>query len=334
VNGELLDGSSVKYAATATIGVDHIDLTYLEKSGIAFASAPGSNATSVSEWVTAAVLTVATRDNISLAGKTLGIVGVGNVGSRVQKKGEALGMKVILNDPPRARKEGDDKFTGLDELLAQSDFVTVHVPLTKDGEDATLRLAGESFFSKMKKGAVFLNSSRGAVVEETSLLAALESGQISTALLDVWEHEPSISHQTLAKTLIATPHIAGYSFDGKVAGTRMIQHAAVEALGAGEKWNPAPLLPEAEVPFIQIDCAGKADEEIMQEAVSAVYPIMEDDTRMRKALDMAEAETGPYFTKLRKEYPRRREFEHTTVELLNAGVGIKEKLAGLGFATR
>jgi erythronate-4-phosphate dehydrogenase len=333
VNEQLLSGSTVKYVATATIGVDHIDQAYLASRGIIFASAPGSNANSVAEWVVAALLRLDREEGIGFSGKTIGIVGVGNVGKIVEAKARALGMKVLLNDPPRQRREGATGFIPLPELLAASDFVTTHVPLINDGEDKTLRMAEASFFAQMKPGAVYLNASRGKVVDEASLLAALRDSRIAEAVLDVWENEPGISPATLAKAFIGTPHIAGYSFDGKVAGTRMIYAAACEALGAEMPWDPAGLLPPPEVPLIEIDATGRADEDILAEIVGQVYDIRADDAALRKLLTLPHAEQGNWFTRLRKEYPRRREFRHTVVRLANATAGLRGKIAGLGFAT-
>jgi erythronate-4-phosphate dehydrogenase len=172
VNADLLAGSSVKFVATATIGTEHIDQGYLDEHGIGFASAPGSNANSVAEYIVAALLTLGKKHRFRLEGKSIGIVGVGNVGSKVETKCRALGMDVVLNDPPLARQTGDDKYRLLDEVYG-CDFITMHTPLTKDGSDPTYHLADEKFFDSMKQGAFFLNTSRGKVQDEAALKKAM-----------------------------------------------------------------------------------------------------------------------------------------------------------------
>ncbi|MCK4325827.1 4-phosphoerythronate dehydrogenase, partial [bacterium] len=163
VDERLLKGSRVRFVATATIGLDHVDLDYLKKKGIGFASATGCNANSVAEYIVAALLIFAQRYEFSLSGKTIGVVGVGNVGSRVVEKAGILGMNVLQNDPPLARKTGESRFRPLEELLQKSDILTLHVPLSHEGEDATYHMANEALFEKMKKGGFFINTSRGAV---------------------------------------------------------------------------------------------------------------------------------------------------------------------------
>ncbi len=330
VDEGLLGDASVRFVGTATIGTDHVDEAFLARRNITFASAPGSNATSVSEWLTAALLAQAADDGLDLAGLTLGVIGVGNVGRRVAAKGRALGLRVLLNDPPRARAEGAAEFVELDRLLAESDLLTVHVPLIREGPDRTEGLADAGFFARLKPGARFFNSSRGRVVDEAALREARQSGRLAAYVLDVWRGEPEISAETLQLARLATPHIAGYSFDGKVAGTVMLRQAAARVCGLNPAWDVSPLLPAPETPRLAPASTGRR-EAILDAAVRQIYDLRADDRRLRAGLGLPRTELGALFTRLRKEYPRRREFAHTTVAL-PAGVADSAVWRGLGFA--
>ncbi len=196
VDHTLLDGSRVKFVGTVTIGTDHVDQEYLAKSGITFVSAAGSNSNSVSEYITAVLLELAQNKGFSLKGKSIGIVGVGNVGSKVWRKVEALGMQVFLNDPPLQRQGSSYPLQSIEKLM-EADIVTLHIPLTRSGPDATFHLFDENRIRKMKQGAILINSSRGGVVETDALKRALSDGHISAAVLDVWEKEPNIDTSLL-----------------------------------------------------------------------------------------------------------------------------------------
>ncbi len=329
INRALLEGTRVRFVGTATIGFDHVDLAYLRQAGIAFASAPGSNANSVAEYIVAALLVLARRGGFALEGKTLGVVGVGNVGSRVVKKAEALGMRVLQNDPPLARKTGDSRFLPLDALL-DADFLTLHVPLTKEGDDATYHLVDATLLRRLKPSAYLLNTSRGPVVDEPALKAALAERRIAAAVLDVWETEPAFDPELLSLAALGTPHIAGYSFDGKVAATEMIYRAACEVVGVKPTWDPAAIMPPPGHPQLEIQCAGRPDEDVLREAVLTIYDIEADDRALRQA-PASPAERAAYFDRLRKVYPERREFQNTTLILSDASDGLQRKLAGIGF---
>ncbi|MBM4047407.1 MAG: 4-phosphoerythronate dehydrogenase PdxB [Planctomycetes bacterium] len=330
VNARLLDGSKVRFVATATIGTDHVDLPYLRQRGIAFASAPGSNANSVGEYVVAALLALAKRGGFRLGGKTLGVVGVGNVGRKVVQKAQALGMTVLQNDPPLQRQTGDPRFVPLDALF-NADAITVHVPLARTGPDATYHLVNADFLKRMKSGSVFLNSSRGEVVDEPSLSQALVSGHLSAAVLDVWKGEPSIDVSLLATVALGTPHIAGYSFNGKINGTVMIYRAACEFLGVKPTWDPTPLLPPPPHPTITVDARGRDEEDVLREVVRTVYDIERDDRALRGVLQTAAADRGKFFDALRHKYRVRREFQNSAVVAQSASQGLRSKLAGIGF---
>jgi erythronate-4-phosphate dehydrogenase len=332
VDEALLARSAVRFVGTATIGCDHIDLGYLKSRNIAFASAPGSNANSVAEYVVAALLLSARARQTTLEGATIAVIGVGSVGSRVADKAEALGMRCVLNDPPRRRESGDPVFVALADALAKADYVTLHVPLVRGGADRTADMAREPFFSAMRPGAVFLNTSRGAVVDETALAAALDSGRVSQAVLDVWRNEPAIDPAMVRRAFVATPHIAGYSFDGKVAATDMLLTAVWMWRHQGRLWQGIGFeeeSPQADVPRLDFSARLESDEELLRSAVLAVYDIEADDRALRHAV--TQPDRGAAFDLLRKTYRRRREFHHTTLVLGNQRSALIGKATRLGF---
>jgi erythronate-4-phosphate dehydrogenase len=319
----LLSGTNIKFIGTATIGFDHIDTQFCEKNNITWANAPGCNSSSVQQYIAAALLKMATDFRINLKEKTIGIIGVGNVGSKIKKMAEILGMNVLLNDPPRAKREGDDKFTEFDKILSDSDIITVHVPLNIVGEDNTYHLFNEKTFGKMKRGSWFFNSSRGEVLETTALKKAFSTGKLDGAVLDVWENEPDIDIDLMGKAFIATPHIAGYSTDGKANGTAMVVNTLAKffnlpMLNWYTKDVPQPLSP-----IITIDCKEKTDEDILREAVSSTYNITDDDLKLRFS--------PSDFEKQRGKYPLRREFSAYSVKLLNCSNKSQIALKELGF---
>ena len=330
VNAALLDGSRVRFVGTATIGEDHIDKPWLEAQGIGFASAPGSNANSVAEYLTATLLTLAEWREFDPRDKVLGIIGHGNVGTRVEAKARALGMECVLNAPPLERRTGDAKYRPLDELLRRSDIITVHVPLNRAGSDPTYHVLDAAFFEKAKTGCIVVNTARGAVVDGAALREALENGKVGASVLDVWGGEPNIDLNLFANLALGTPHIAGYSFDGKVNGTRQLYEAYCAFSGKTPSWNPRPLLPEPECPEITVNGSGDLMAEL-RKAVLSVYDIREDDKRLRKIITLPAEERGKYFDRLRKEYPRRREFHNTRVQVNPPNTALANALAGLGF---
>ncbi|MCK4888109.1 MAG: 4-phosphoerythronate dehydrogenase, partial [Planctomycetes bacterium] len=330
VNKQLLQGSNVKFVATATIGVDHIDTKYLKQQGIGFASAPGSNANSVAEYVVAGLLDIANEKDIALEGKSIGVIGVGNVGSIVAKKVKALGMKVVLNDPPLQRLAGDQKYQSIEKVY-DCDFVTVHTPLTFDGIDKTYHLADKVFFDSLKNGGIFLNTSRGAVVDGGALKDAVKNNKFKAVALDVWEAEPDIDIKLLDMVDIATPHIAGYSYDGKVCGMVMIYESACEFFGFEPEFSSESFLPVPEVATLEVDGSFDLDIEVLHSVVKKIYDIKADDDNLRQLLNKAEADRGGWFSGLRKNYHIRREFQNTQLSFSGKGGDIKNKFAGIGF---
>ncbi len=329
VNAALLEGSRVRFVATATIGEDHIDRAYLESRGINFSSAPGSNANSVAEYIVSALLVMAERHGWDLRARSLGIIGVGNVGGRVARKAQALTMTCVLNDPPLARATGDPAYRPLDEALA-CDIVTVHVPLTGEGPDPTHHLLNRDTLARIPEHAVVFNTSRGAVADNAALLDMLETGGLRDAVLDVWEGEPAINAALLKRVGLGTPHIAGYSFDGKVNGTRQIYQAACAYFGFEPTWDPAPHLPPPEQPEVEVDSTQPWPAPLAR-AVFPVYDIRKDDKSLRSILDAPEAERPALFDRLRKEYPRRREFHNTEAVVTPPDQTVESQLGGLGF---
>ncbi len=331
VNAGLLEGSKVNFVGTATIGMDHIDLEYLFQQGIGFSSAPGSNANSVAEYVIAGMLDVGSKMDIDVCSSSLGIIGVGNVGSRVEKKAKALGMRVYLNDPPLERQTGDSKYLPLEKLF-ECDFITVHVPLTHDGLDKTHHLVNEHFFDQIKGHPVFLNTSRGGVMETEAVKNAIQSGKLKAAVLDVWENEPVIDPELLDMTAIGTPHIAGYSYDGKVAGMIMIYKAFCEHFGLEATDQAGDFLPEPKIARIELDPGQfESHQQAIEHCVKQVYPILQDDAKLRNMLTISKDEQGGYFDTLRKEYPVRREFQNTRIAFKFPDTELREKLSGIGF---
>lgn len=338
VSREMLEGSSVKFVGTATIGTDHMDKAYMESVGIQWCFAPGCNANSVSEYFATAILRLATKYGFSLEGKTVGVIGVGNVGSLVVKKAATLGMRVLRNDPPRERGEegrgdGDksEKWCSLDEVLKEADIITLHVPLTKTGQDATYQMACRDFFAKMKPGCIFFNCARGGVLNTSELLAAMDRKTVSHAVIDTWEGEPVFRTDLLKRVDIGTPHIAGHSFEGKVYGTVMVYQAACRFLGVEAAWTPDSLWPPPIVPTIETDAAGLKDEEVLWKIVSSVYDIEGDDARLRAESVEDDKARSAHFDLLRGKYPVRREFRFTRVTLRNARPELRKKISELGF---
>jgi len=330
VDKNLLTGSKVRFVGTATIGLEHIDCEYLQAVGIGFVSAPGSNANSVAEYVVAALLAVGRKHKIELAGKSIGIVGVGNVGNLVEAKVKALGMEALLNDPPLQRQRGDAKYLPLEELFG-CDFVTLHTPLNFEGEDKTYHLADAGFFDSLKRGAGFINTSRGGVVDTEALKGAMQEGKLGSVMLDVWENEPNIDNELLRKVDISTPHIAGYSLDGKVVGMMMIYNAVCEYFGFPVERSIEDFLPEPEVDMIEVEAGSDSEQELLHKVVQQVYVINRDDFNTREILLVPEGERGKFFDDLRKNYPVRREFQNTKVMLAKGEESLRRKLCGIGF---
>ena len=291
-DASLLEGSKVKIVASATIGTDHIDKEYCASRGIEVANASGCNAGGVMQYVFSAVYGIAARKGIKLDDVTFGVVGVGNVGRLVADMAESLGFKVMRCDPPRAQKEGPEGFCTIEELLAQSQVVTLHVPL----DETTRGLANDAFFTLMLPGTIFINAARGEVVNEEALMTAIP--KLGAVVIDTWNNEPNVNEELLELVDIATPHIAGYSYQGKVNGTRMAVKAVAECLGIEALKDFSPDDSEEDRQPVRLDLRGRTHGEIAA-VLQYNYPIFTDDFRFRMEPQK--------FEKLRNEYQYRRE---------------------------
>lgn len=322
-NESLLGNSSVKMIATATIGYDHIDTEYCQQAGIEWTNAPGCNSKSVEQYVLSALLVLAEKKSFELKGKTIGIVGVGQVGSKVARVCELLGMNVLLNDPPRERTEGPEQFVSFQHIIAKADIITFHVPLTMQGEDATFHMADTLFFESLQQCPIVLNTCRGEVVDTFAAETAIERGQVSGMVLDCWEREPQIDRNLLQLVDLATPHIAGYSKDGKANGTTMSVQAISRFFNLGiDDWQPQGVdLPEQTK--IHLNGLNRTEEAIIREAVLFTYDIREDDQRLRAQPEL--------FEQLRGDYPVRREYPVFSITHEKVDEKVLEKLSKLGF---
>lgn len=322
-NSDLLEGSSVKFIATATIGFDHIDTDYCKSNGIVWTNAPGCNSGSVLQYIASSLLTWANNNKIYLKDRVLGVVGIGNVGSKVVSLAENLGMQVLLNDPPRERAEGKCGFVSLKGILRDADIISLHVPLNLVGVDKTFHLVNDQFLSQLNSGTLLINSSRGEVVNTDSLKKYLAKNSPEFAVLDVWENEPDIDLQLLPKLYLATPHIAGYSTDGKANGTTMSVRALSKFFDLGiDDWEP-DTIPMPEDPIIEYDGMNKSYQQIITDLVLHTYEIANDSKRLKKAPEN--------FEKFRGEYPLRREFFAYELQLKNVSEEYCRRLRRLGF---
>ena len=326
VNEDLLRNTPIRFVGTTTIGTDHIDFDYLKENNIAFADAKGCNAYSVAEYVIAALLHLAVKFNFDLKDKSIGIIGVGNIGSKVAAFARALGMKVLLNDPPLQRSGDKRKFVELDKIL-ESDIITLHVPLNKEGIDKTVHLFDEEKLSKINEGSVLINTSRGAVVDNSALLKLLNKKNVF-AVLDVWENEPNINTNLLAKVILGTSHIAGYSREGKINGTLMIYNSLCDYLGEKKIFKSDK----------ENDTVYKIDlknifsmERNLEELIKKIYDVKKDSELFKEIISMPQSQHKEYFSDLRKNYPIRREFNNYILKLDNEDKTIREILERLRF---
>ena len=330
VGHDLLQNTPVQFVGTATIGAEHIDHAYLQRRNIAFADAAGSNADSVAQYLSTTLLTLAQRFSLQLAGKTIGIIGVGNIGARIEKIAQTLAMTALPNDPPLQRRSDDSRFVSLNDAL-HADFVTLHVPLTRGGHDPTYHLLNENNLPLCTPRTFLINTARGPVVDNHALKAHLQAQQLGPTVLDVWENEPNIDPDLLDLVTISTPHIAGYSLDGKVNGAVMLHRALCRWLNRPDNLQASDLLPPPIIPSIELDTTDAPDELLIAQACTAIYNIMHDDAQMRHLAQLPPQQHAMYFDQLRKNYPVRREAANTHVKLNPPRPTLARKLAALGF---
>lgn len=322
-NRSLLEGTRVSFIATATIGFDHLDVRYCRLKGIEWKSAPGCNSGSVMQYIVSALLHLCVRHGLEPATLTLGVVGAGHVGSKVAAAAKALGMKVLINDPPRQRREKPGLgFTRLGHLLKESDIVTLHVPLTMRGRDATFHLAGKDFIGAMKRNSFLINTSRGGITDEEAVKEALWSGHLRSYIADVWSGEPAADAELIEMAYLATPHIAGYSADGKLNGTRMVLSALSDHFSIPITLPDESLLP---VPMNKIISLSDKEPDVtgaLYQMVKNTYDIEAESNRFKSNPEA--------FEDLRNYYPVRREFQAYTISGTHPARPIA---AALGFKT-
>ena len=330
VNQGLLDGSNVKFVGTCTIGIDHLDDTYLDAQGIQWSSAPGCNANSVVEYVYAALCHL----DINWLPVKFGIIGCGNVGGQLYKRLKAQGVDLRCYDPNLTLAQNPD-LTTLEEVLA-CDVISMHTPLVTTGQFPSFHLIGHHALQQFKKGAVLINCGRGAVIDNQALLEVLDARPDLRVVLDVWEPEPNISLELLDKVLLGSPHIAGYSYDGKLNGTGMIYQALCKHLNVAPQISLAQLVPPLENNQLRVDEQNLAGDifGIAKQLIKHVYDIAVDDARLRDIARDALAgriHFGEGFDGLRKFYPKRREFHNYRVHLESVTEAEKQWLQVLGF---
>ncbi len=331
VNATLLDHSRVRFCGSGIIGMDHLDIPYLDAHHIAWTVAPGCNAESVANYVTASLLWLAGKHAFTLRGKTIGIIGVGNVGRRVYRHAQALGLRILANDPPRKRNPHDREaqdFADLDQVLAESDIITCHVPLTREGEDATYHLFNAERFNQLKPGVIFINAARGAVVDTDALMPCIGT-RIRHLVVDCWEGEPAYRMDLAQRVDLGTPHIAGHAYEGKVNGTAIVYEKACAFLGLPATFDF--VLPEPPIPELTLDARGRSDEAVLREAVLAIYDIEADARRLLSTCCADDQARAKDFDAQRRDYPMRRQFTATRVTLIGGTDWLRTALTGLGF---
>lgn len=321
-NAELLEGTGVKFIATATIGFDHIDTEYCQAHDIHWTNAPGCNSGSVMQYVAAALVMLQKKYGFRYTDKTLGVIGYGHVGKKVVHLAENLGMRILINDPPLEKEQGVCGLVSLDVLLKEADIVTVHTPLNMTGEYRTYHLFDRERFFSMRPQSIFINTSRGEVVETAALIEAIDTGQVAAAVIDVWENEPHINRALLGKVFIGTPHIAGYSADGKANATLMSVNALNQFFNLGIPELKLDL-PEPENGTLWLNAEQESEEESIRKAILHTYPIDNDH-------NLLISRPGS-FEHLRQNYPIRREFFAYTIMSNKINPGLYNSLIKLGF---
>lgn len=328
VDRALLAGSRVGFVGTCTIGTDHVDQTFLAEQGIGFASAPGCNAEAVVDYVLSSLLTLAEREGWTLAERTVGIVGVGNVGGRLLTRLTGLGLAVLACDPPRAEREGAEGFAELDELIARCDVLCLHTPLVTSGPHATQHLLDAQRINELSSGCVLLNAGRGDCVDGLALRGRLSGKGDITTVLDVWEQEPAIDPSLRDLAALATPHIAGYSLDGKLRGSWMIHQSLALHWGQSGELALADICPSSALASLHLQHA-LPPEDALRLCMNAVYDVRRDHDALHRQTLHHGMQKG--FDACRADYPLRREFATLDVQLSGDAVALKGVLRAAGF---
>ncbi|WP_422777442.1 4-phosphoerythronate dehydrogenase PdxB [Pseudomonas mediterranea] len=328
VNRELLEGSNVRFVGTCTIGTDHLDLDYFAEVGIRWASAPGCNARGVVDYVLGSLMTLAEIEGADLRQRTFGVVGAGQVGGRLIDVLKGLGWDVKVCDPPRQANEGGD-YVSLEQIIEQCDVISLHTPLTRDGEQPTWHLFDEQRLNRLKPGTWLINAARGPVIDNTALRNVLLAREDLQAVLDVWEQEPTVDVDLADLCVIATPHIAGYSLDGRQRGTAQIYEALCAFLETPVAVSLGDLLPRPWLGGITLDAA--TDPAWALAALCrGVYDPRRDDADFRRSLVGTVSEQRSAFDALRKHYPPRREIDSLKVRIEGQSPALQQIVSALG----
>ena len=328
VDPALLAGSQVKFVGTCTIGTDHLDLQYLTQQGIGWASAPGCNARGVVDYVLGTLLALAERDAVDLSKRCYGVVGAGQVGQRLVQVLRGLGWQVLVCDPPRQQAEGGD-YVDLATVLERCDVISLHTPLTQQGEHPTFHLLGAEQLQSLQQGSWLINASRGAVVDNQALKQLLTQRHDVRVALDVWEGEPLVDAGLAQRCDIATAHIAGYSLDGKIRGTRQIYQAFCQHFALAD--SAAIEFPAQSVLAIEL-AAHTPVEEALRVICRAVYDPRSDDAAFRLSLQGDALTRRAAFDQVRKNYPVRREIPDLQVRVNQPTTELQQMLQALGIA--
>ncbi|UVM48645.1 4-phosphoerythronate dehydrogenase PdxB [Pseudomonas sp. B21-015] len=328
VNRALLEGSKVRFVGTCTIGTDHLDLDYFQQAGITWSSAPGCNARGVVDYVLGSLLTLAEIEGADLTQRTYGVVGAGEVGGRLVRVLQGLGWNVLVCDPPRQAAEGGD-YVSLEQIIEQCDVISLHTPLDKQGPQATWHLFDKKRLNQLKSGTWLINASRGPVVDNTALRQVLLQREDLQAVLDVWEAEPEVDVALAELCVIATPHIAGYSLDGKQRGTAQIYQAFCKFLGQPEQVSLSDLLPAPWLSAVTLN-ADTDPAWALAMLCRGVYDPRRDDADFRRSLVGNLSEQRAAFDALRKHYPRRREIDGSKVRIEGDSPALQRIVAALG----
>jgi erythronate-4-phosphate dehydrogenase len=327
ITGSLLDGSSVRFVGTASAGMDNLDEDYLEERGIYFTNAAGCNANAVAEYVIAALLRISERYEWNLEGRSLAVIGAGHVGSRVATKARALGLKVMLCDPPLRETTGDPQYRLLHQVI-DADILTFHVPLTRHGPYPTFHMVDAPFLSQLAARQFIFNTARGAVCDGTALKPILQARGIAGAVLDVWEDEPRIDYTLLTLAALGTPHIAGFSLNGKIRATEIIREQLCRFFHLSNDWDAGKCYPSP----VQIQpTRGSSGQAALRSIVGQVYDVERDDRKLRQLQPYGTERSALEFDRLRDQYDLRPEFRDFVVDLSPETSELEDALRGLGF---
>ncbi len=320
-NENLLKGSTVRLIASATIGDDHIDKEYCHRAGVRWTTAKGCNAEAVNQYILATLLTLAQRKGMTLKGKSLGIIGVGSIGTKVYKTADCLGMNTLLNDPPREMLENATVFVHLDELMQEADIISLHVPLTMKGQHKTHHLIGRDLLNRLDKPIMLINTSRGSVLETNAVKDSVKAGMIEGLVLDVYENEPFPDLELIQMADIATPHVAGYSMEGKIMGSTMTVRAVSNYFNLGiNDWKP---IVNRDVKGLTVKCTASGDQKVIYDLMKKIYDVEHDSDALKQSPDR--------FEMLRREYRFRDENSNYRLQADNCDQKVIDCLVGLGF---